>query len=35
MKYGIDVVCYPILLASTRVVMLKNEERTREEDCKK
>ncbi|CAE7877220.1 VSR7, partial [Symbiodinium necroappetens] len=26
MKYSIDVVCYPILLASTRVVMLKNEE---------
>jgi len=28
MKYGIDVLCYPILLASTRVVMLKNEEST-------
>ncbi|CAE7575956.1 VSR7 [Symbiodinium sp. CCMP2592] len=35
MKYGIDVLCYPVLLASTRVVMLKNEEMTREEDDKR
>ncbi|CAE7757402.1 unnamed protein product [Symbiodinium sp. CCMP2456] len=33
MKYGIDVVCYPILLASTRVVMLRNEESTWQTLC--
>ncbi|CAE6931776.1 unnamed protein product [Symbiodinium natans] len=27
-KYGIDALCYPVLLASTRVVMLKSEEST-------
>ncbi|CAE7250714.1 unnamed protein product [Symbiodinium pilosum] len=26
LKYGIDGLCYPVLLASTRVVMLKSEE---------